>query len=60
MVEASKNHTTGGTGLGLTIAKAIIEKNSGKIWLASEEKKGCAFIFTIPKGKTFSKNSKKC
>jgi len=60
MVEASKNHTTGGTGLGLTIAKAIIQKNSGKIWLASEEKKGCAFIFTIPKGKTFSKNSKKC
>ncbi len=38
----------GGTGIGLSISKAIIEKLGGRIWLASKKSKGSEFRFTIP------------
>lgn len=37
-----------GTGLGLTIAKDIIENHHGKIWLESEENQGSTFSFSLP------------
>ena len=37
-----------GTGLGLYIAKSIIEKLDGKIWVESELGKGSKFSFTLP------------
>jgi signal transduction histidine kinase len=37
------------TGLGLSIAKRIIESKGGKIWVESEENNGSTFYFTIPK-----------
>ena len=39
---------TVGSGLGLFIAKNIIEKHGGKIWIESEEGKGTTVYFTIP------------
>ncbi|MDP3312201.1 ATP-binding protein [Lutibacter sp.] len=39
------------TGIGLPMAKRIIELYGGKIWLESEVLKGTTFYFTLPKNK---------
>jgi two-component system phosphate regulon sensor histidine kinase PhoR len=38
-----------GVGLGLAIAKRIIDDHNGKIWVESESGKGSKFIFTVPR-----------
>lgn len=37
-----------GTGIGLSIAKELVELHGGKIWAESEENQGAKFIFTLP------------
>ncbi len=41
-------YQTQGSGLGLYISKAILEKSGGKIGFKSEEDKGSTFWFTLP------------
>lgn len=38
-----------GHGLGLSIAKGIIEAHNGELWVESEIRKGSTFSFTLPK-----------
>ncbi len=47
-VDTSMTRKHGGSGLGLTICKGIIEGLGGKIWLHSQEGHGSIFYFSIP------------
>ena len=48
--QATKN----GVGLGLSIAKDLVEKHGGEIWLESKIGVGSKFYFTLPRFYTFS------
>lgn len=47
-IENSLNRKNGGTGLGLPIAKQLIEAHKGFIWVESEINRGTTFSFIIP------------
>jgi signal transduction histidine kinase len=38
----------GETGVGLSIAKALVEANNGRIWIESEMGEGSTFSFILP------------
>jgi signal transduction histidine kinase len=47
-VDRSRARATGGSGLGLTIAKRLVEAHGGKITVSSQFGRGSRFSFTLP------------
>ncbi len=47
-VEAHLTRRYGGMGLGLSVAKAMIELHGGRIWVESQEGMGSTFTFLLP------------
>lgn len=48
--DLSRNTNTGGTGIGLTITKGLVESHTGKISVESKEGEGSTFIVQFPRG----------
>jgi len=49
------NHMTEGvegTGLGLVVAKSIVERYGGKVWVQSKWQEGSTFSFSLPRSRT--------
>jgi signal transduction histidine kinase len=41
--------TVGGSGLGLSIARQIVEDHQGRIWVRSEQGEGSTFVVALPR-----------
>lgn len=48
-VDDAPTRRTQGTGLGLYLAKAVVEAHGGHIWVESEPGRGTAFSFSLPR-----------
>jgi len=46
--KGDKARAGGGTGMGLAIAKHVIQAHGGTVWVQSEEGKGSTFAFSLP------------
>src|SRR4029434_10169039 len=47
-VDSASTRAFGGTGLGLTLAKAYVEAHGGKIWVDTTPGQGSTFTATFP------------
>jgi len=45
-----EGQTARGAGLGLAVAKGLVEAHGGHIWVENRERGGATFVFTLPLG----------
>ena len=55
-VRSATDYHVAGTGLGLPVARAIIEAHGGRIWIESKIGEGSTVFFSLPKAKGVSEN----
>jgi signal transduction histidine kinase len=48
-LDGSSTRATGGTGLGLYVARRIVEAHGGRIWCESRLGHGSRFVVTLPR-----------
>ncbi|MDE1770398.1 MAG: HAMP domain-containing histidine kinase [Thaumarchaeota archaeon] len=52
-VDTTSTREKGGSGLGLSICKGIVDAHGGRIWMQSEISKGTTFSFALPKTEVY-------
>ena len=57
--DASRNSSKGGSGIGLSIVKKIVEEHGGNIWATSDEGAGTTMYFVIRKYRRYRLMSKR-
>jgi signal transduction histidine kinase len=48
LFNAFQSGKPGGTGLGLSVSRSIIESHGGKLWFDKGHRNGAQFCFTLP------------
>lgn len=49
-VDEGRSRDTGGTGIGLSLVKHIMQRHGGRIWVTSQVGRGSEFVCEFPKG----------
>jgi signal transduction histidine kinase/FixJ family two-component response regulator len=49
-IDNSDRRMVGGTGLGLSLVKDIVDAHHGRVWIEANSPAGCRVMFAIPKG----------